>query len=222
MMSRSFQAVVGFGSVGLALSLGLTACDHHDPIPQQHAQTEPQRETSAISMNADSSSDQGMSLTDVAGQATLPAAAAQRENLTPPTASDLVYAGRYHLRLQCTDVFASCADGEKETEYILNLLTDGSVYWTNTSFGRLGADTARKNSEIEQGCRQVQWVVHQKLNEIMLHCDAANINVYYQVDANQDLVLDREKSWNDDYGGNRQFFQQYPMPTQPYVFEKVK
>jgi len=80
-------------------------------------------------------------LTEVAGQATVPHVASK--HISKPTQQDLHYVGRYHARIPCTDAFAGCVKGEKEAEYILNLLEGGSVYWTNTSFGRLSSDSSR-------------------------------------------------------------------------------
>lgn len=206
-------------SVGVLLSLGLSACDSRQSEPKQ--QPQPKQQAQHIP-DATTAEEQAKSLTDVAGQATLPYSTAQKNHLAPPSEADLIYVGRYHGRIPCTDPFAGCAQGETEAEYILNLLPDGSVYWTNTSFGRLGAESSRKMSKIEQTCKQVQWVVHKEFNEIMLRCDAANISLYYQINQNDDLVLDREKIWNSDDGANRQFFHEYPFPEKSYVFEKVK
>ncbi|HQW53730.1 MAG TPA: hypothetical protein PLU69_07205 [Acinetobacter sp.] len=220
MMNRPFKWMSPLLSLGVISCLGLTACDNHNTTPdKQVPQAKPSLEENATPVARE---DQGVSLTDVAGQPTMPAPAAPRQNLAAPSKLDLEFAGRYHALIPCTDAFAGCINGEKEAEYILNLLPDGSVYWTNTSFGRLGTESTRNISKIEQTCKQVQWVVHKEFNEIMLRCDAANINLYYQINQNQDLVLDRDKIWNSDDGANRQFFHEYPFPEKPYVFEKVK
>lgn len=209
-------------SVGFLLSLGLSACDSHHPEPaKQPTQTQPDREADAVRDQSVSDS-HGVALTEVAGQATLPHSTVSKHNLNKPSEADLVYAGRYHARIPCTDAFAGCVNNEKEAEYILNLLSDGSVYWTNTSFGRLGAESTRNIAKIEQTCKQVQWHVHQELNEIVVRCEAANVNLYYQINQNQDLVLNLDKIWNGDNGNNRTFFKEYPFPKQAYVFTKVE
>ena len=206
-------------SVGVLLSLGLSACDSRQSEPKQ--QPQPKQQAQQIP-NATTAEEQAKSLTDVAGQATLPYSTAQKNHLAPPSEADLIYVGRYHGRIPCTDPFAGCAQGETEAEYIVNLLADGSVYWTNTSFGRLSSDSSRNMTKIEQTCKQVQWHVQQKEKEIIVRCDAANVNLYYQINRNHDLVLDLEQIWNGDHGHNRQFFKEYPFPQQAYVFKKVK
>ncbi|MCJ0829179.1 hypothetical protein MN869_12070 [Acinetobacter sp. NIPH1876] len=221
-----FRLFLQHVSVGLLLILGLSACDSHHPEPvKQQAQTQPSGETSEVFADEQeeqlASDAQGVSLTQVAGQATLPYSADRKHNLSKPSEADLVYAGRYHARIPCSDAFAGCVNNEKEAEYILNLMDDGSVFWTNTSFSRLGSDPSRNIAKIEQTCKQVQWHVHKELNEIMIRCDAADVNLYYQVSPNQDLVMDLNKIWNGDNGRNRKFFKEYPFPEHAYVFKKV-
>ena len=96
------------------------------------------------------------------------------------------------------------------------------MYWTNTSFGRISSDSTHNISKIEQTCKQVQWSVLRAFSEIVLRCDAADVSLYYQIDKNKNLVLNRERIWNTDNGANRKFFAEYPFPEQSYVFEKVK
>ncbi|WP_332605325.1 hypothetical protein [Acinetobacter sp. ESBL14] len=221
-----FRLFLQYVSVGVLLSLGLSACDSHHPEPmkQQQAQMQSSRNASEVltdEQESVASDTQGLSLTQVAGQATLPYSADRKHNLSKPSEADLVYAGRYHARIPCSDAFAGCVNNEKEAEYILNLMADGSVFWTNTSFSRLGSDPSRNIAKIEQTCKQVQWHVHKELNEIMIRCDAADVNLYYQVSPNQDLVMDLDKIWNGDNGRNRKFFKEYPFPEQAYIFKKV-
>lgn len=211
-------------SVGTLLVLGLTACDGHHPEPAiSHSQTQPKPVEAAVStVLADDQtvSSEGVSLTEIAGQAMIPHVVSKR--MEKPSQQDLIYAGRYHARIPCSDPFAGCVNNENEAEYIINLLEDGSVYWINTSFGRLGSDPSRDMTEIEQMCKQVQWHAHKELNEIMIRCENANVNLYYKINKEQNLVLDLDKIWNGDHGQNRKFFNEYPFPKKAYVFEKVK
>ena len=219
-MNRPFKWMSTLLSLGVISCLGLTACDNHNTTPdKQVPQAKPSLEENATPVARE---DQGVSLTDVAGQPTMPAPAAPRQNLAAPSKLDLEFAGRYHALIPCTDAFAGCINGEKEAEYILNLLPDGSVYWTNTSFGRISSDSTHNISKIEQTCKQVQWSVLRAFSEIVLRCDAADVSLYYQIDKNKNLVLNRERIWNTDNGANRKFFAEYPFPEQSYVFEKVK
>ncbi|ESK54096.1 MAG: hypothetical protein I8H98_09365 [Moraxellaceae bacterium] len=219
-----FRLFLQHFSVGILFSFGLSACDsHHPESMKQPTQAQPNgEEVSAPNVSDDEKtiSSEGVALTEVAGQATIPHVASN--HMTKPTQQDLRYAGRYHARIPCTDAFAGCVKGEKEAEYILNLLEDGSVYWTNTSFGRLGADPSRNIAKIEQTCKQVQWHVHTTGKKIMVRCEAADLNLYYQISQNHDLVLDLDQIWNADHGRNRKFFKEYPFPQQAYIFEKVK
>lgn len=203
-------------SVGILLVLGLSACDRQHPESTQQAQTQPSHEADEQSVVAE-----GMSLTKVAGQALLPYSGTPVRNLTQPSEASLAYVGRYHARIPCTDPFAGCVNHENEAEYILNLLEDGSVYWTNTSFGRLGVDPSRNVTKIEQMCNQVQWYAHEAQNEIMVRCDAANISLYYQINQDRDLVLDLDKLWHANNGENQAFFKEYPFPKKAYVFKRV-
>ena len=145
-------------SVGTLLVLGLTACDGHHPEPAiSHSQTQPKPVEAAVStvlVDDQAVSSEGVALTKVAGQATIPHVASK--HIEKPSPQDLIYAGRYHARIPCSDPFAGCVSNEKEAEYIINLLEDGSVYWINTSFGRLGSDPSRDMTKIEQMCKQVQ------------------------------------------------------------------
>lgn len=222
-MDTQFRLLLRCFSVGFVFSSGLSACDSQYPdVTQTATQSQPNKESSipVISDDKQTQSNEGVALTEVAGQATVPHVASKY--MSKPTQQDLHYVGRYHARIPCTDAFAGCVKGEKEAEYILNLLEDGSVYWTNTSFGRLSSDSSRNMTKIEQTCKQVQWHVQQKEKEIIVRCDAANVNLYYQINRNHDLVLDLEQIWNGDHGHNRQFFKEYPFPQQAYVFKKVK
>ncbi|ENW06962.1 hypothetical protein [Acinetobacter beijerinckii] len=211
-------------SVGVLFTLGLSACDSHHPESmkkQTQTQRSSEESSAAIIFEDDQNvSSEGISLTEVAGQATIPHVASK--SLDKPTDKDMQYAGRYHARIPCTDAFAGCVKNEKEAEYILNLLEDGSVYWTNTSFGRLGSDASTNIAKIEQTCKQVQWRVQKAGKEILVRCEAADVNLYYKINSKQDLVLDLDQIWNGDHGRNRKFFQEYPFPEQAYVFEKVK
>lgn len=200
---------------------GVSACDHHSEM-QHQTQTPSDHEQRAASLVVEDEQpvahDEAKVLTEVAGRATIPNVVSK--HTTQPAPQDLIYVGRYHARIPCTDPFAGCVNGEKEAEYIINLLEDGSVYWMNTSFGRLGIDPARSSAKIEQTCKQVQWQVNGK--ELMIRCEAAGVNLYYQINQNRDLVLDLDKIWNSDHGQNRQFFNEYPFPQKAYIFEKVK
>ncbi|MBF4454742.1 hypothetical protein IRT38_04925 [Acinetobacter sp. SK-43] len=211
-------------SVGTLLVLGLTACDGHHPEPAiSHSQTQPKPVEAAVStvlVDDQAVSSEVVALTQVAGQATIPHVVSKR--MEKPSQQDLIYAGRYHARIPCSDPFAGCVSNEKEAEYIINLLEDGSVYWINTSFGRLGSDPSRDMTKIEQMCKQVQWHAHKELNEIMIRCENANVNLYYKINKEQNLVLDLDKIWNGDHGRNRQFFKEYPFPKKAYVFEKIE
>lgn len=221
-----FRLFLQHVSVGVLLSLGLMACDSHHAEPlRQQPQTQSDREASHVLADEQeqaSSDTEAMSLNQVAGQATLPHPVVRKHDHHQPSGADLIYAGRYHARIPCTDPFAGCVNNEKEAEYILNLLNDGSVYWTNTSFGRLGSDPSRSVAKIEQTCKQVHWHVHKELNEIMVRCDAADLNLYYQINSNRDLVLNLDKMWNEGNGNNRKFFKEYPFPQQAYVFKRVE
>ena len=211
-------------SVGFLLSLGLSACDSYHPDSMKTSnQAQPTGDESSIPVMLDAeqartSASEGMSLTEVAGQATVPHVASK--HMTQPTQQDMQYVGRYHARIPCTDAFAGCVNKEKEAEYIMNLLEDGSVYWTNTSFGRLGSDLSRNVAKIEQTCKQVQWHVEPVEKEIVVRCAAADVNLYYQINQDQNLVMDLDKIWNGDQGRNRKFFKEYPFPKKAYVFEK--
>ena len=122
-------------SVGTLLVLGLTACDGHHPEPAiSHSQTQPKPVGAAVStVLADDQAvtSEGVALTEVAGQATIPHVASK--HMEKPSPQDLIYAGRYHARIPCSDPFAGCVNNENEAEYIINLLDDGSVFWTKSS-----------------------------------------------------------------------------------------
>ncbi|ENU28938.1 hypothetical protein F991_03062 [Acinetobacter sp. CIP-A165] len=208
-------------SVGCVLSFGLTACDRDYSESAKQIQMQSSDEVSVVPDEPSSFTDDGVPLTKVAGQATLPYSGMGKRNLTEPSETSMTYVGRYHARIPCTDAFAGCVNHEKEAEYILNLLEDGSVYWINTSFGRLGADSSQNVAKIEQTCKHVQWYAHEELNEIMVRCDAANISLYYEINQNQDLVLNLDKLWNGNNGENRKFFKEYPFPQKAYVFKKI-
>lgn len=78
--------------------LGLSACDRQHPESTQQAQTQPSHEADEQSVVAE-----GMSLTKVAGQASLPYSGTPVRNLTQPSEASLAYVGRYHARIPCTD-----------------------------------------------------------------------------------------------------------------------
>ena len=55
-----------------------------------------------------------------------------------------------------------------------------------------------------------------------VRCDAADVNLYYRINQDQNLVMDLDKIWNGDQGATISSLKEYPFLQKAYVFEKAE
>jgi hypothetical protein len=194
------------------MCLTLSACDINHTNSKDHFSPSSTDEENLIKNSTSTKT-----LDYVAGRTFLP-----EENLDQTkklSAISLQYVGRYHTRISCEDAFADCESGE--AEYILNLLPNGSAYWNVIHFGRVGSKDGAKSTAINQLCPDLNWKVHEREHELIIHCPLSNVNFYFKTDSRKRLIVNLEKLFYSDYGKNRDFLEQnYFVPKQAYVLTK--
>ena len=162
----------------------------------------------------------GKKLTDVAGQATVPASVEvndqkQMTNAISKNAKALV--GRYHVKISCEDRFAMCEKGN--SEFIINLLPDGTAHRTFVYMGKI---TYEKNEiKTNRSNQKNTWTYDEKSHEIIVHRLEGNI-FFYKVDANKNLMMDIDKILNGTEENKLYFQQHHTAPTKAYVLERFE
>lgn len=209
--------------LSLCLSFLLSACDQQHPdLAIDTEQNTQLVDTAAIQAAPQSSissalenEDQGKKLTDVAGQATIPALDNQTAHRkSKMSAQQLKYVGRYHTQINCSDDFVRCEKGN--AEYILNLLPDGMAHQTIIYSGRVYSD-AINHANMIQSYRKDTWSYSN--HEIIVHLDDGAA-FYYSVDPQQNLVMNVDKILKANNKNNRFFKQQYPASGKTYILTK--
>lgn len=155
--------------------------------------------------------DQGKKLTEVAGKATLPRVDPHRPaaNQIPEHAKK--YIGRYQVEMNCSDPFVECDAGM--SEYILNLLADGSAH---RIFIHLGKVTYANNNQY----RHDSWYFDEKANQIVLH-RGTGVEFYYDVSKDQKLTMNIDKIATANEINRAYFAAGNPLPAQRYSLKKM-
>ena len=170
----------------------------------------------AVSAPQEKEESAGRKLTEIAGQATLPAEKHKhKEDGIADT--DLQYVGRYRVNIPCEDEFAHCEKGQ--AEYILNLLADGTAHRTIVNLGRIYNDSISRR---DQFYRQDTWSYDHAENEIVIHL-VEGYNFYYKVADPHHLVIHLEKNLQqvtEDLDGTEEV--PYPQPDKAYVLKKAE
>ncbi|RKG39803.1 hypothetical protein D7V20_04155 [Acinetobacter rongchengensis] len=211
---------VGFCRIlSMSICLVLVACDSQNPIDQEQSED---AQNSLSKVEQDQSAQQtnaAKKLTEVAGQATLPAPAASELkdlDVEPIPAKAESFVGRYHTQMSCTDRFANCKTGN--AEFIVNLLADGTAHRNIVYMGKM----TYENNEIKQN-RSYQkntWVYDEVNHEIIIN-RVEGIQFFYKVDADRNLVMDLDKILNSSESNKLYFNQNNPAPAKAYVLKKM-
>lgn len=215
-MYFSFSRVNLLRIVGISLCMMLSACDSSKSNSKQLAgsdQNHPSTEITQSKPDEPASSD-GRNLADVAGQATLPEIKKLDQNNTISKKAE-AFVGRYHTEINCEDPFAMCEHGS--SEFIINLLPDGTAHRTIVYMGRV---TVEKNEKAEAYPYQKNtWIYDDQNNQIVVN-RKEGIQFFYHVDAHNNLVMDIDKILNGTEENRRYFSQHNIAPTKNYVMEK--
>lgn len=157
--------------------------------------------------------DQGEKLTEAAGPSAMHISAVEQD--IPVSGDMMKFVGRYHTEISCEDAFAHCEKGT--AEYIINLLPDGTAHRTFVYKGKLGSD--QKIHISKRNYQKNTWSYDERYNQIIVK-RIEGIQFFYNVDDNQ-LVINREKTLNDDHTNKRYFEQQKQyLPDQDYVLTR--
>lgn len=160
-----------------------------------------------------SPSQTGKSLTELAGQASMPNDAASTVQERAEHKNENPYVGRYHVQISCDDDFVQCSQGA--AEYILTLAADGSAFRSIVYSGKLFSEKHAENSNI-QTYRRDTWSVNAEGSELVVHLEEG-AEFYYDVDEQHNLTLDLERTLDRAHARNQNFFDSgYPMPSQAY------
>lgn len=215
-----FNKVIFFQVLAVGLCAMLSACDSSTNSKQQ-AHADVQNSTSETITQASPSHDiaqHGKKLTEVAGQATLPAVAENKElDHQPETISKKAHAfvGRYHVQISCDDPFAMCDRGS--SEFIINLLPDGTAHRTLVYMGKM---TYENNAiKTKRSYQKNTWTYDEASHEIIIH-RVEGIHFFYKVDADKNLVMDLDKILNGTEENKAYFQQNNSAPTKSYVLKK--
>lgn len=125
----------------------------------------------------------------------------------------LSHVGRYYTTMSCEEALIQCERGE--VQYILNLLPDGTAHRMLLRPGRV---YVRHNGPV-QSYRQDLWHYDPETHEVIVHL-REGVEVFYQVDQQNNLQMELEKTLNYN-DNNKQFFSRhYPAPSYSYKLIK--
>jgi len=220
-MYLTFHKVIFFRILGISICTVLSACDSSKSNDKQQGASDTQNSSSELALQPTpqrANASEGKKLTDLAGQATLPAMVEMKGQ---DQQSDVVstkaeaFVGRYHVQMSCEDPFAKCEKGS--AEFIINLLPDGTAHRTFVYMGKM----TYENNDIKpnRGYQKNTWVYDEVNHEIVIN-RIEGIQFYYKVDAQNDLVMDIDKIVNGTEENRLYFSQHHTAPTKAYVLKK--
>jgi len=119
-MYLTFHKVIFFRILGISICTVLSACDSSKSNDKQQGASDTQNSSSELALQQTpprANASEGKKLTDLAGQATLPAMVemkgqGQQSDVVSTKAEAFV--GRYHVQMSCEDPFAKCDKGSAE------------------------------------------------------------------------------------------------------------
>lgn len=218
-MYLNLNKVVFFRILSMNICLVLAACDSQDSIDQEQS-TNSQNSLSKVEQASPSPRvNTAKSLTEVAGQATLPVASElkdvdQHTEQLPTKAESFV--GRYYTQISCEDRFVHCAKGN--AEFIVNLLPDGTAHRNIIYMGKM----TYENNEIKpnRAYQKNTWVYDEVNHQIIIN-RIEGVQFFYKIDANNNLVMDLDKILNSSESNKLYFNQSNPAPEKAYVLKKL-
>lgn len=220
-MYLTFHKVNFFRILGISICTVLSACDSSKSNDKQQGTSDTQNSSSELALQETpqhAHSSEGKKLTDLAGQATLPAVvdmqSQDQQSGEIPTKAE-TFVGRYHVQMSCEDPFAKCDKGS--AEFIINLLPDGTAHRTFVYMGKI----TYENNDIKsnRAYQKNTWIYDELNHEIVIN-RIEGIQFYYKVDEQNDLVMDIDKIINGTEENRLYFSQHHTAPTKAYVLKK--
>ena len=198
-----FQKTDYYGCFLVVICAALMGCNKplEDSVAQQI-----KKETSA------QSGEQAKSLTDVAGRATVPVGETESglKNTMPQSAQP--YIGRYQATISCDDPFVRCKEGT--ADYVINLLEDGIAHRNLIHSGQISFASNPYH-------RQDRWSYDVQNHQVILY-RSNGVEFFYNIDKDQNLVMDLEKIAHASALNEQYFAEGNPFPQQAYRLLKEK
>lgn len=165
---------------------------------------------------ADQQENNAATLAEVISQSTLPHDTHKpflHENDVEISSSQLAYVGRYYTTMSCEHALSACEHGQ--VQYILNLLPNGTAHRMLVRPGRV---YTRHQGPV-QSYRQDIWSFDADTHEIVIHL-REGVSVFYQINQDNNLLIDLDKTLNYDEASRRFFGVYYPVPSYAYTLIK--
>lgn len=156
------------------------------------------------------SNEEGRTLTDIAGQATVPVFE-KHQTKSSIDEQAMPYVGRYYVSISCDDPLVSCESGH--ADFILNLLPDGTAHRTIIHLGTITFESHKQY-------RQDTWSYQPELKQITLH-RANGVEFFYTMKDTHTMVLNREKVRNFTQTNIDFFAQGGAFPLENYVLKRA-
>lgn len=190
----------------LMLMFGITACDKNNQTDITHIGDD----TFQTSSKDDYEPLTGKKLTEVAGQAAIPAG--DEFIAQGVTDNELPYVGRYHARVDCKDPVVFCSEGT--ADFILNLLDDGTAY-------RIIIHSGKITFASEKQYRQDHWKYDEINHQIILKRESG-VEFFYDIDDAKNITMNLDRIANGSEV-NKKFFQEgNPFPHEAYKLKREK
>jgi hypothetical protein len=210
-----------FRILGISICSLLSACDSSKSNNKQQSVSDSQNSSSELALQEEIQAlpaSDGKKLSEVAGQATLPAMAdvksfgPQSETLASKAEE---FVGRYHVQMSCEDPFAKCEKGN--AEFIINLLADGTAHRTFVYMGKMTYENTDVKSS--RSYQKNTWIYDEVQHEIIVN-RIEGIQFFYKVDEKNNLVMDLDKILNGTEENRLYFKQHHTAPTKAYVLKR--
>ncbi|WP_244783103.1 hypothetical protein [Acinetobacter sp. F-1] len=212
-LSSFFKFGLMLGGMGI-----LQACDQQQVKPEQESQATSEEgvKISAANTKADVVTVSAKSLTQVAGQATLPAEADLNPATVPEDAKAFI--GRYHTEIDCDGRFAPCTEGK--AEFILTLMPDGTVHRSILQYGKVFIDNTKNSTAHNITYRKDRWFINPERTEVVVS-RKEGASFYYTIKDSNHLVMNLDKIYSEKERINRELFDRgYPAPSKAYELVK--
>ena len=180
------------------VALGLAACDDKPLLDERLLQSQHYSE------------ERSNSLSKAAGHTGLELQK-DHQAIFPVTDAAKSYIGRYTVRVDCSDRFARCNDGQ--ADFILTLLEDGTAR-------RSIIHTGNVSFEDNWHYRKDSWFYDELHHQIVLHRESG-VEFFYNVTHERNLIMDLNKIINGTRLNREYFAAGNPTPTKAYVLKKV-
>lgn len=212
-LSSFFKCSLVLGSVVI-----LQACDQQQVKPEQESQATSEEgvKISTANTKADVVTVSAKSLTQVAGQATVPVEADLNPATVPEDAK--VFIGRYHTEIDCDGRFAPCTEGK--AEFILTLMPDGTVHCSILQYGKVFIDNTKSSTAHNITYRKDRWFINPERTDVVVN-RKEGASFYYKIKDSNHLVMNLEKIYSEKERTNRELFDRgYPAPSKAYELVK--